>query len=95
MRSRKTLAWVLFCAFFLFASSCTSEQNNNRTSSEQLPSSLNSQTNKSPESTNTLPSRPQSNSTVEQLDNQMSVAELRERLDEVMAIERESRRMIA
>lgn len=40
------------------------------------------------------PSRPESNSIYAEIDNQMSVEQLRKSLDEVEAIERESRRMV-
>ena len=94
VKSRKKLAVSLLFILFLSASSCTSGQKDNRTSPEQPSSGLNSQANKSPESASTAPSRSQSNSIFAEIDNQMSVVELRERLNEVKTIESEARRMV-
>ncbi len=87
-------AWLLCCVIFITAC-CTSEQSTNHASSEQSSSNLRPQTNRSSAPTNATPSRSQNDSVFSELDNQMSVAELRARLDEVKAIEQEARRMVA
>ena len=69
-------------------------KNDNRASSEQPSITSNSQTSKSSASTNSSSSNSQSDSLYSEIDNQMSVRELRERLDEVKAIEREARGML-
>lgn len=95
MRSAKASSCLLFCAFLLFVSSCGTEQRDTRSPTDQPSPALKSQDGKSAETKNASPSQPSSDSLFAQIDNQMSVAELRQRLDEVKAIEREARRMVA
>ena len=84
---------LILCVLFL-AFSCTPERNGNHSSPRRSSSGVNSQANKSPDPTNSPPPRSQNDSVFSEIDNQMSVEELRDRLNEVKAIEQESRRMV-
>lgn len=93
VRLRRALAFPSFCVFLLIASSC-SEKRGPSPSTNQASSASQSEASKSSEATNASPSQKQSDSIFAQIDNQMNVGELRERLDEVKTIEREARKMV-
>jgi hypothetical protein len=75
---------LVACCCALFASSCASEQRSNQNQSQ----------NQSTKVTNANSPQSKSDSIFSEIDNQVSIAELGRRLDEVKAIEREARTMV-
>lgn len=80
---KRPLALCLACFFLLIALSCASES--------PKPES---QGNQSSKVANVSPPQAKSDSIFARVDNQMSIAELRARLEELKAIEREARKMV-